>query len=353
MSVPVSLDNDLTALVYLPLSLHTSAPPCPVGPDTLHVEVPVPMRWDPGAAKMTSNVFHQSRLIALDGHDCGNLIIHWALPPWPPNPLLLIHIPFSSRKANFSASTVKMNGAPAALASWRYVMTACMDPLSLPVAVPVTTGSNTVFLGATGVDVALGLFGIVVGLGTDIFGVVTGGEGPESVIGELANKLIGVDLPKTCIGIMTNVVKIAVTGEGDIELVNVGSSYGGGKVTLSRNEDGEWSAGWEVNVGSAKIARSYDETGTDTTEDEITLFGKRYKRTREEDSAGNVTITDETAPEHVVPGQPPRTTTRRYDRDGRLLSVESNREAIELEPNVDPAAQRDALGAVSGGEEAL
>src|SRR5690606_25055389 len=105
-----------------------------------HVEAEVMIHWSPGMAahqnKLTGNVLHQGQRIALAGHDCGMRIPHVNVPIPPVNALLPDVLFKSSRKMLYSASTVKMNGAPTGtsdlLAFPTTPMTICNDPVSIP-----------------------------------------------------------------------------------------------------------------------------------------------------------------------------------------------------------------------------
>src|SRR5688572_1337700 len=95
---------------WIPPSLPPKLPPF-----LPHFECPVTINYPPGAGehKLTNTVRHQKRFIAKEAHDCGVLIPHASVP----HAGILIAIAFSSRKMAFSASTVKMNGAPTGISN--------------------------------------------------------------------------------------------------------------------------------------------------------------------------------------------------------------------------------------------
>lgn len=160
-----------------PASIHSCAPVPPMilpPPEGLlpHVELPIPMLWPPGMClgqnKITSTVTHRGRCVALDGHDCGYMIPHIPIPPVPVNLLLFLSIiPFSSRKVAFTASTVSFDAAAVACVKPYLPMMTCMNPVSLPTTFAFNF-TNTVSVGMTATDIALGLVGIMVSAITDL-----------------------------------------------------------------------------------------------------------------------------------------------------------------------------------------
>jgi hypothetical protein len=115
LDVHVSTMGNLVVLVLPPLTLHDYMPPPPqpaVPPFVPCVETPVPVMWPPGFGmqqnKLTTTVIHKFQFLMLEGHDCGYMIPHVTIPA--NNLQIPLLIAFSSRKAMFSASTVKANG---------------------------------------------------------------------------------------------------------------------------------------------------------------------------------------------------------------------------------------------------
>lgn len=165
--VPLTATHDFIPMPPFP----PVPPPLPGMPLSLAaaaIEVPVNAWWPPGVLlkhKFTDNVLHAGMKICLDGHDCGWLIPHVQVTPAINNILtLMLHIPLSSRKANFSAATVVMNGKPVAcmtMIAWPPTpMTYCADPINMPLADAPTSHFNTVEVGVTLGDWLIGAFGI-------------------------------------------------------------------------------------------------------------------------------------------------------------------------------------------------
>lgn len=325
------------SFILAPPTLHSFTPPATSG---VHVEMPTPAYYPPGIAthKFAGTVFHYGLPIALEGHDHGNYIPHANAPPWPPNPLLLLIIPFSSRKMMFSASTVKMNGTPAGCNNlWPPTPGfLCGDPCGMPYKFPVNNLGNTALVGMTGGDYLAGCITIGATMAIDI---ATGG-GPTKYADELAGKLgipTGLDwVKKTGVGIATGLIKIALTGEGSFD-IGVGSDKGGLKVSVKRKKRGDDGKehgpfdGWEVeserSVGGDKHTRKVgDNSEQSWTESEWDLDGSGYteekKRKKYPDGSYTETITET---EYDAYGrQTSRTVTvNKYDKGGRLIESES------------------------------
>ncbi len=323
----ISISNDMTMIMpALMISLHDSTVPPRPAPKELHLEMMVTMFWPPGMAlgqnNLTMTVQHRGYTIAKDGHDCGVMIPHWNLwPPWPPNPLLLLHIPFSSRKMNFCASTVKMNGAPTGtsdLLSIPTPMTVCSDPVSLPIVFPVTNLTNTVMVGMTGADFWNGFLNVVAGIATDLLIGLLGGK-PT-----LGKKLAGGSgkglLIKNAVSIATGVVKIVTTGEGNID-IGFGSPYGGQKWTVGRKKDGTWTFSGESSLLNVKTKREVDSKGGDKRETpSYSLTGQETRRTETDADGNEVTVVDTV--EYDVMIANPRHEQRKYDKNGKLIEVD-------------------------------
>lgn len=248
--VPLTATHDFIPLPPFP----PVPPPMPAAPLSLAacaIESPVNAWWPPGAAlgsnKFTTSVFHRHMAICLDGHDCGKFIPHVQVAPAPNNTLTLLHIPLSSRKCNFSASTVRMNGKPTACMTaiaWPPTpMTYCSNPMSMPLADAPTAHLNSVVVGMTFADWIAGALAIAVGMileyalfkrggGTRAFGQSAGkmiakSKAGSSVASLIAPKLIGTLLPadktawinwgiKQGVGVATGLARIALTGEGSV-----------------------------------------------------------------------------------------------------------------------------------------
>lgn len=282
--VPLTATHDFIPLPPAP----PVPPPLPASPLSLAacaIESPVNAWWPPGAAlgsnKFTTSVFHRHMAICLDGHDCGKFIPHVQVAPAPNNTLTLLHIPLSSRKCNFSASTVRMNGKPTACMTaiaWPPTpMTYCSNPMSMPLADAPTAHLNSVVVGMTLGDWLAGAIAIAAGMileyamfkaggGTRGFGQSAGkmiaqSRGGASVASLIAPKLIGSLLPanrtawinwgiKQGVGVATGLTRIALTGEGSVSVSlpmggpflnvtpSVGYSQSGGVGTTSAGVTG-------------------------------------------------------------------------------------------------------------------
>ena len=158
IAVKVNIGTDLSAGALLHNVLLPPTIPVPI--PSLSLELPVNQDWLPGELnnqhKRTTTVLHSGRSIVLEGHDCGTLIMD-VTPLFPANAYYLLMWPFSSRKILFSASTVQADTAPVGCAATWLPMMTCGDPLSGPTALALTSMKNTVEVGMTGADVAIGL----------------------------------------------------------------------------------------------------------------------------------------------------------------------------------------------------
>lgn len=243
--VPLTATHNFVPLPPVP----PVPPPLPAAPLSLAacaIESPVNAWWPPGYAlgenKFTTTVFHSRMAICQDGHNCGKFIPHLQVAPAPNNMLTLLHIPLSSRKCNFSASTVKMNGKPTACMTaiaWPPTpMTYCSEPMSMPLADAPTAHLNSVVVGMTFGDWITGALAIAAGMALEYaFFRASGGAAGfaesaakqaaqytagKSVAQLLAGKLIGTGLPsslsqhfiKQGVGFAAGLVRMAVTGEG-------------------------------------------------------------------------------------------------------------------------------------------
>lgn len=158
IAVKVNIGTDLSAGALLHNVLLPPTIPVPI--PSLSLELPVNQDWLPGELnnqhKRTTTVLHSGRSIVLEGHDCGTLIMD-VTPLFLANAYYLLMWPFSSRKILFSASTVQADTAPVGCAATWLPMMTCGDPLSGPTALALTSMKNTVEVGMTGADVAIGL----------------------------------------------------------------------------------------------------------------------------------------------------------------------------------------------------
>ena len=256
--VPVCIATDI-ALPLIPLTmtfhdLQPVPPVPPVPPPGIYpcIEIPVMMMWPPGYAlqqnKLTTTVLHKFMPIALDGHDCGYMIVHVTIPP--NNLLLPMHIMFSSRKFVFSASTVKANGTPVACTLPFFPMLCCAQPVTLPNGTALLNVLNTAAVGMTFMDLIMGLISAAATIMGD---ALTYGGPPAGKLEDYLWKLALGDEPlnwaiKTGLGIIAGEIRIIATGEGSVQ-VGLGSGYLGGNVTLSVGDDGSWSIAGTASGG--------------------------------------------------------------------------------------------------------
>lgn len=331
---------------FIPLPPFPPVPPpmaaTPLSPAACAIEISVPAFWPPGAAlgsnKFTTTVFHNHMAFCLEGHDCGKFILHIQVLPATNNMLTLTHIPLSSRKANFSASTVKADGAAPAcmtMISWPPTpMTYCANPMGMPLAGAETSHANSVVVGMTLADWLSGAFAIVAnmileytlfkekggakGFEKDFVDKMARSKAGQSVASFVVPALVGKPLPskvkdlfkfgqKEALGVLTGVLKIVSTGEGEVSLkiLEVGGPFlkagasaswsrSGGKNTFavkgsgnagtasgSANvsvKDGAVAAGASatsrspVGLGSETLSGSTDK-GIKHSETDIQLFG--------------------------------------------------------------------------------
>ncbi|MEZ4453356.1 MAG: hypothetical protein R3B09_28085 [Nannocystaceae bacterium] len=297
MVVPLTATHSFIPLPPFP----PTPPPMPAAPLSLAacaIEPPVNAWWPPGGAlgshKFTTTVFHQGQTICLEGHDCGKLIPHLQVAPAPNNILTILHITFSSRKANFSAHTVKMNGSSVAcmtMIAWPPTpMTYCSEPIRMPLADAPTSHLNSVEVGMTFGDWFAGAFAIAAGMvmdyvlfrmsgGTRGFGQNAGRMIARSRAGEttadlLASNFIGSVMPnwgrwavQQGVGLLTGAVKIGATGEGSLSL---GHTIGGpflnlnGSVSVSHGSDG-WTPGASATGNAGTGTGKVDQNGVSAT----------------------------------------------------------------------------------------
>lgn len=135
-------------------------PPVPVPVPSLSIEMVARQDWPPGefvnTHKRTTDVLHKGLRIVLEGHDCGPLIAD-ITPLLPSNLYYAIMWPFSSRKITFSASTVQADGSPIGCAAPFLPMMTCGDPISAPTGFVLSATNNTVEVGMSATDLAIGL----------------------------------------------------------------------------------------------------------------------------------------------------------------------------------------------------
>ncbi|HVY48256.1 MAG TPA: hypothetical protein VHB21_20355 [Minicystis sp.] len=247
--VSVSTDWTLSLMGAMP-SQHPiwGPPPAPV-PAAPHVEPPATMAWPPGMAasqnKWSVTVRHLKKPIALQGHDLGTLIPHIVTP----NGWLAVTMLLSSRKMNFSASTVLMDGAPTGVSSfWAPTpMSYCSVPFAIPFTLPATNVTNTVNVGVTLGDMIAGLASIAINCAAGFISGPFGFVGQQIAglfVGAVANALAGA-------------VQVAATGQGA-----VGGQVGLGPltVTVQRTLNPDGSESTQVQAGPWTWTKNPDGT---------------------------------------------------------------------------------------------
>lgn len=319
MRVNVSLMGDLCLPFPISMTAHDGIPPpapVPIFPPATPLpcmESPTPIMWPPGLAlqqnKLTTTVFHMAQFIALDGHDCGYMIPHVTIPP--ANLKLPVIIAFSSRKVMFSASTVKANGTAIGCASFFTMaaptpMLCCAFPVSLPIGTPPLNALHTVTVGMTWADWFAGLIACVVTMVVDYLC----NKVPffsDNVLGDWASGLLGAGnfqqwALKAVAGVITGAAKIALTGEGNMQ-IGVGSGYAGAQGSVGVTQEGAVTAGGQVNAVvpglPASVQGAYQHTFNPdgTSSDQVTgsvgtpVGVGTAQRTTEHDQAGNTTKT--------------------------------------------------------------
>ena len=339
LPIPVSITNDLAMpLIPIVMTFHDVVPPPPAPPipSAPCVEPPVMMMWPPGFAlfqnKFTTTVLHKAMPIALDGHNCGYMLVHVSIPA--ANLLTPMQIMFSSRKMAFSAAKVKANGSPiATTAPLLLPMMCCAQPVTLPNGAAPTNCLNTVRVGVTWTDAILGWFSIAV---TVIVDFVTrklpeqkGWRGNlEKQLEELKWKLLLGDKPgkwikKTVAGLAVGAARIIVTGEGSISIA-FGSGYVGGSLSYSRSS------------GSNTIGISGNEATSDRLSGPATGRQGSAQYTWRADGTSTTTTGSKSASADsglvsTEGSQSTSSTSSNYDKDGNLKNTSTTKTATHTE----------------------
>jgi hypothetical protein len=340
LPIPVSITNDL-AMPLLPIvmTFHdvVPQPPAPPIPSAPCVEPPVMMMWPPGFAlfqnKFTTTVLHKAMPIALDGHNCGYMLVHVSIPA--ANLLTPMQIMFSSRKMAFSAAKVKANGTPiATTAPLLLPMMCCAQPVTLPNGAAPTNCLNTVRVGVTLIDaligwVAIGLTMLVEALTRKRpeqkgwFGNI------EKQLEDLKWKLLLGDktrkwLAKAAIGVAAGVAKIVYTGEGSVS-ISFGSGYLGGSLSYTRGSG-----------GSNTIGISGNESTSDRLLGPATGRQRSAQYTWRADGTSTTTTGSKSASADsgfvsTEGSQRSSSTSTNYDKDGNLQSTSTTNTATHTE----------------------
>jgi hypothetical protein len=173
----VTIATDYAAVVLPPnMSLHNYVgPPVPVSsPASAAAELPVPIAYPLGAPghRLSRRVRHRKQAIALDGHDCGRMIPHIHAIPSLANALTITQTFFSSRRAMFFSSRVRIEGLAVAACDCTALpptpMMSCSEPANLPAAMSLSSWKNTVVFGIIAADYVAAAIAIAASIGVDM-----------------------------------------------------------------------------------------------------------------------------------------------------------------------------------------
>lgn len=280
----ISIQWDIAFNIFFPLTAtHHFAPvppvppvppPLPAAPLTLAAcafEIPATMFWPPGNLfgknKLTSTVKHNNCTITLDGHDCGVMIPHVQMAPAPNNMMTAIHIPFSSRKSMFCASTVVMNGKSVACNTLIGLpptpMMYCADPISMPLASGDTSHLNSVSVGMNFFwDWVIGAATIAASMLIDRYldskSPFNAPENWRALAREALQKTIlgpgsgwGSFLLKNGLAVATGLARMGLT-DGPVSFnITLGDSYFENQAGVSRDSSGNYNVSYTNRVGPA------------------------------------------------------------------------------------------------------
>jgi hypothetical protein len=181
--LPICILRDLTmpVLLYSPhnYAAPTGLPAVPaasmLAAPASALDTPMPMLHPPGNMtgknKYTTTVLHQGLGVIQASHDLGMMLPHVQLAPAVPNFFTPLHIMFSSRKVMFSSSTVKVDkqfvGFAGVVGLPPTPMLVCAEPIGYPMGEVPTRWLNSVWVGFTWLDWALGAMAIGVSLLVD------------------------------------------------------------------------------------------------------------------------------------------------------------------------------------------
>jgi hypothetical protein len=282
MRVKVSLMGDICLPWPAGMTIHDGiSPPPPVYlPRLPCFESPTPMMWPPGLAlqqnKLTTTVFHKAQFVVLESHDCGYAIPHVTIPPTNVN--LPLIIAFSKRKVMFSSSKVKANGAQIGCTELAgppvpLPMLCCASPVSLPNGFPSFNSLHTVSVGLSAADIAAGLWALVCSV---LGSVVSGLDGFKGGYEGLAKELVGAAnwkewAFKTALGCLSGATKMALTADGKLVRVEIGSGYAGLRLSSKQLSEGGSKVEREYQVGPAQIGLVHADSPKATTSDQSTL----------------------------------------------------------------------------------
>lgn len=285
MKGKICILNDLNLSIVVLMAPHNffPVPPVPPVPPPMlgvpynpfasgAIEFPLVMLHLPGNAlgknKYSTTVTHKNLGIIQAGHDLGPLIGHVHVVPGFNNILSIVQMLFSSRKVMFSASTVKVQGQPAALAGligWPPTpMMICSDPMGLPIGEVPTRWLNTVEVGVTLADFLLGLAAVAASMIVDWIFKAKLGDLASPLGSQLLGKMMDAGSflewgVKQGVGFALGLAQIAVTGQGSATIgfggpwANVGLS-----VTADANGNVQVALQGQIPVVGGSVG--YDST---------------------------------------------------------------------------------------------
>jgi hypothetical protein len=238
------------------------------------------MMWPPGLAlqqnKLTATVFHKAQFVVLEGHDCGYAIPHVTIPL--ANPKLPLYIAFSKRKVMFASSRVKANGAQVGCTELcgplsPLPMLCCGSPVSLPIGFPSFNSLHAVSVGLSMRDIVAGVLTIVGNVLGSLIGRLEGFKGGyEGLIKELVGaanlKEWGF---KTALGCLCGAAKVALTGDGKLVRIEIGSGYAGLRIASREPSEGGSRVEREYQVGPMQVGLAHSDQRDGTTRDQSTL----------------------------------------------------------------------------------
>jgi hypothetical protein len=226
--------------------------------------------------KLTKTVFHKAQFVVLEGHDCGYAIPHITIPP--ANIELPLIIAFSKRKVMFSTSKVKADGAQIGCTELAgppvpLPMLCCASPASLPNGFPSFNGLHTVSVGLSSGDVAAGFLAIACNV---LGSLVCRLEGFKGGYQDLTKELVGAANWKewgfkTVLGCLSGATKLALTGDGKVLRVEIGSGYAGLRVASKELSEGGTKVEREYQLGPVQVGLAHTDRPDATTCDQSTL----------------------------------------------------------------------------------
>lgn len=281
--VPVNLTTDLCE----GRSIHFSAPAgLPPLPAAAH-EVPVELAWEGGRGLSHSfamSVKHKGNAIALNGHDCGLFIVDEGPIPiyvdiWTPYRALN-----STRKIMVGTAKVRMAGSETGALThdgFRMPMLSCGNPISSPLVKSNTSGGNTVFIGATDLDVDSGWAAIAITMAKEavdaVIDIISFGEATAEDQAKKLEEKVG--------GLGKGIFLPSAPGAKDL----IGIGVGFGRSVLS-----SYQTGWRTPI-SLKVGKSSKTTGWgySVTYDPAKHEIKHQFSVTDLDKKGNVSVSED------------------------------------------------------------